>query len=103
MRRYLRQHLTGHFTGHPAPVGETYTQHLGRALRSSWSLAVAAVACTVHAFVPALFLSRAGDTVNRRHDEIRDLHKDLHKDDVRADDVHPADLHPDDLHTDGRA
>ena len=94
MRRYLRQHLTGHFTGHPASVGETYTQHLGRALRSSWSLAVAAVACTVHAFVPALFLSRAGDTVNRLHDEIRDLHKD---------DVHPADLHPDDMHTDGRA
>ncbi|RUA22529.1 MAG: hypothetical protein DSY73_07340 [Actinobacteria bacterium] len=99
MRRYLRQHLTGHFTGHPASVGETYTQHLARALRSSWSLAVAAVACTVHAFVPALFPSRAGDTVNRLHDEIRDLHKD----DVRADDVHPADLHPDDMHTDGRA
>jgi hypothetical protein len=52
------------------------------------------VACTLHAFVPALFLSRAGDTVNRLHDEIRDLHKD---------DVHPADLHPDDMHTDGRA
>jgi hypothetical protein len=90
MRRYLRQHLAGH----PASVGETYTQHPGRAPRSSWSLAVAAVACTVHAFVPALFLSRAGDTVNRLHDEIRDLHKD---------DVHPADLHPDDMHTDGRA
>ena len=90
MRRYLRQHLAGH----PASVGETYTQHLGREPRSSWSLAVAAVACTVHAFVPALFLSRAGDTVNRLHDEIRDLHKD---------DVHPADLHPDDMHTDGRA
>jgi hypothetical protein len=57
------------------------------------------VACTLHAFVPALFLSRAGDTVNRLHDEIRDLHKD----DVRPDDVHPADLHPDDMHTDGRA
>ncbi|HIM66854.1 MAG TPA: hypothetical protein EYM46_09875 [Acidimicrobiia bacterium] len=99
MRRYLRQHLTGHFTEHPASAGETYMQHLGRALRSSWSLAVAAVACTVHAFVPALFLSRAGDTVNGLHDEIRDLHKD----DVRADDVHPADLHPDDMHTDGRA
>ncbi|HJO98831.1 MAG: DUF6356 family protein [Acidimicrobiales bacterium] len=64
------------FTEHPAEVGETYGQHLGRAVRSAVSLAGAAIACTVHALVPALFVTTASRTITRLSDEIAGLRAD---------------------------
>ncbi|MBT3247057.1 MAG: hypothetical protein HN979_00655 [Actinobacteria bacterium] len=64
------------FAEHPATVGESYGQHLRRALRSAVSLGGAAIACTVHAFVPALFETTASRTVTRLNDEITGLHGD---------------------------
>lgn len=68
MKRFL--------TEHPATVGETYGQHLGRALRSAVSLAGAAIACVVHALLPALFVTTASRTITRLNDEIAGLRDD---------------------------
>lgn len=68
MKRFL--------TEHPATVGETYGQHLGRALRSAVSLAGAAIACAVHALLPAFFVTTASRTITRLNDEIAGLRDD---------------------------
>ncbi|MGI9169273.1 MAG: DUF6356 family protein [Caulobacteraceae bacterium] len=57
------------FLDHPASVGETYGQHLGVALSFAARLALAALACAVHALVPGLFVttgSRAVAALNER-------------------------------------
>ncbi|MDP6481324.1 MAG: DUF6356 family protein [Acidimicrobiales bacterium] len=68
MKRFL--------TGHPATVGETHGQHLGRALRSAVSLAGAAIACAVHVLLPAFFVTTASRTITRLNDEIAGLRDD---------------------------
>jgi hypothetical protein len=45
------------FRAHPRSVGETWTQHCAVALAFAALLARAALACLVHALVPALFKS----------------------------------------------
>lgn len=56
---------------HPASAGETYLQHLRRALRVAATLAMAAGAALVHALVPALCTTRASDTIFALHDDLR--------------------------------
>lgn len=58
------------FIEHPASTGETYGQHCRRALRVSWTLAAASMAAVVHALVPALFTTRASDTIFELHDDL---------------------------------
>jgi hypothetical protein len=64
------------FTDHSATVGESYGQHMRRALRSAVPPGGAVVACTVHALVPALFETTASRTATRLNDEITGLHTD---------------------------
>lgn len=42
------------FIDHPASAGESYSEHLGQAARFSAAMFVGALACLVHAVVPAL-------------------------------------------------
>jgi len=58
------------FIEHPASTGETYGQHCRRALRVSWTLAVTSMAAFVHALIPALFTTRASDTIFELHDDL---------------------------------
>ena len=58
------------FIEHPASTGETYGQHCRRALRVSTTLAVTSMAAFVHAMVPALFTTRASDTIFELHDDL---------------------------------
>ncbi|HBM56855.1 MAG TPA: hypothetical protein DD388_09490 [Acidimicrobiaceae bacterium] len=58
------------FIEHPASTGETYGQHCRRALRVSTTLAVTSMAAFVHALVPALFTTRASDTIFELHDDL---------------------------------
>ena len=58
------------FIEHPASTGETYGQHCRRALRVSWTLAGASMAAVVHALIPALFTTRASDTIFELHDDL---------------------------------
>lgn len=63
--------LLAPFVEHPASAGETYLQHLRRAVRVARTLAVAAGAALLHALVPALCTTRASDTIFALHDDLR--------------------------------
>jgi Family of unknown function (DUF6356) len=57
------------FTEHPASVGESYTQHLLRALCFGGRMVFAGIACLVHGVFPFLFVrtgSRAIAELNDR-------------------------------------
>ncbi|MBS0579818.1 MAG: hypothetical protein JSR36_11230 [Proteobacteria bacterium] len=61
--------LTSHFTAHPQSVGETYTEHLGRATSFGLRMVFAGLACLVHGLLPFLFVrtgSRAIAELNDR-------------------------------------
>ncbi len=44
------------FTEHPASVGETYFEHMGRAAGFSIRMLLGGMACLVHAILPFLFV-----------------------------------------------
>ena len=50
---------------HLAECGEGYFAHLRAALRISWILCGAVIACAVHAFVPGLFTRTASARVEQ--------------------------------------
>lgn len=57
------------FTDHPASVGESYTQHLFRAVYFGVRMVFAGLACLVHGVLPFLFVrtgSRAIAELNDR-------------------------------------
>ncbi len=57
------------FSEHPASVGETYSEHMGRAACFGGRMIAAGVACLVHALLPFLFVhtgSRAIGELNER-------------------------------------
>ena len=60
----------GPFTAHPASVGETWSQHARVALGFASSLALAAMAATVHAVLPFAFQTTASRAVDRLHARI---------------------------------
>ena len=62
--------IKGLFTSHPASVGETYGEHMRVALSFAGSLAKAAGAALVHAFLPFLFATTASLTVKRLYDRM---------------------------------
>jgi Family of unknown function (DUF6356) len=43
------------FTEHPASVGESYSEHLGRATSFGLRMMFAGIACLVHGVLPFLF------------------------------------------------
>lgn len=55
------------FLRHPRSVGETYGEHFAMALEFAAALFVAAVACLVHAIVPALFQTTASRIIASLH------------------------------------
>jgi len=57
------------FTDHPASVGESYTEHLFRAVYFGTRMVCAGIACLVHGVLPFLFVrtgSRAIAELNDR-------------------------------------
>jgi hypothetical protein len=57
------------FTEHPASVGESYTEHLFRAVYFGTRMVFAGIACVVHGMLPFLFVrtgSRAIAELNDR-------------------------------------
>ena len=57
------------FTEHPASVGESYTEHLFRAMYFGTRMMFAGIACLVHGVLPFLFVrtgSRAIAELNDR-------------------------------------
>jgi len=55
------------FTEHPHSVGETYVEHWQSAMGFAATMALLAVVCAVHAFVPGLFKQTASRTIDNLH------------------------------------
>ncbi|MEE9313251.1 MAG: DUF6356 family protein [Rhizobiaceae bacterium] len=58
------------FTDHPSSVEETYFEHLLFAGRFAFTLAAAAGAALIHAFIPCLFEKTAGNLIRKMHARI---------------------------------
>ena len=58
------------FTKHPRTVGESYLEHLGMALGFAATLALAALACLVHALLPFLFEKTGSRMIDALHDRM---------------------------------
>lgn len=58
------------FLEHPRSVGESYLEHQRHALGFGLSLFLAALACLVHALVPALFVRTGSTAVMRLHERM---------------------------------
>lgn len=53
------------FLEHPRSIGESYLEHQRHALGFGLSLFLAALACFVHALIPALFVRTGSTAVTR--------------------------------------
>jgi hypothetical protein len=58
------------FLDHPRSVGETYFEHQRTAFGFAGRLAIAAVACAIHALAPSLFVRTGSAAVSRLHDRM---------------------------------
>ena len=58
------------FLEHPRSVGESYVEHCGHALSFAGGLFVGAMACLIHAFIPALCETTASRAVGRLHERM---------------------------------
>jgi hypothetical protein len=58
------------FLAHPRSINESYLEHQACALKFSFSLIKAGLACFVHALVPGLFERTASGMVAKLHDEM---------------------------------
>ena len=51
------------FTEHPASVGESYGEHLGRAVCFGTRMVLAGIACLVHGVLPFLFVRTGSQAI----------------------------------------
>ncbi|HWZ61633.1 MAG TPA: DUF6356 family protein [Steroidobacteraceae bacterium] len=58
------------FTEHPASVGESYMEHMGRAACFGLRMMGAGAACLVHALLPFLFVSTGSAAVAELNDRM---------------------------------
>ena len=58
------------FTEHPRSVDESYFQHLAAAVGFSARLALAALACLIHAVFPFLFVKTGSAMITVLHDRM---------------------------------
>jgi uncharacterized protein DUF6356 len=58
------------FTEHPASVGETYIEHMGRAACFGLRMIGAGAACLVHALLPFLFVRTGSAAVAELNDRM---------------------------------
>ena len=58
------------FTDHPASVGESYLQHLGRAFGFGTRMIGAGIACLLHGFMPFLFVRTGSRAISELNDRM---------------------------------
>jgi hypothetical protein len=58
------------FTEHPASVGETYSEHMGRAACFGLRMIGAGIACLVHALLPFLFVRTGSAAITELNDRL---------------------------------
>ncbi len=59
------------FTEHPHSVGETYFEHMFKALKYSFILYYLFIVVMIHAFYPFLFTTTGSDEIERLHKELK--------------------------------
>ncbi|MDP6169535.1 MAG: DUF6356 family protein [Candidatus Marinimicrobia bacterium] len=59
------------FKEHPNSVGETYIQHMKKAIVYSIKLAMASVCCMIHSLFPFLFLDTASRISKKIYDDVQ--------------------------------
>jgi hypothetical protein len=59
------------FLHHPRAVGETYGEHFGVASTVGARMIAAGAACSLHAFVPAVFATTASRTIIDLHSRLK--------------------------------
>lgn len=63
------------FTAHPETVGESYTEHFAVAAGFGLRMALAGLACLVHAVLPFAFVTTASQTIRELHDRMMNRHR----------------------------
>jgi hypothetical protein len=58
------------FTAHPASVGESYAEHLARAVCFGTRMVFAGFACLVHGVLPFLFVRTGSRTITELNDRM---------------------------------
>ena len=58
------------FTEHPASVGETYTEHLAKAVCFGARMLLAGIACLVHGVLPFLFVRTGSRAIAELNDRL---------------------------------
>ena len=58
------------FTEHPASVGESYGEHLGRALCFGTRMIFAGIACLVHGVLPFLFVRTGSQAISELNERM---------------------------------
>jgi Family of unknown function (DUF6356) len=58
------------FTEHPASVGESYSEHLGRAACFGTRMIFAGIACLVHGVLPFLFVRTGSRAITQLNDRM---------------------------------
>lgn len=56
------------FTKHPSEVGESYWQHLSKAISFGLQMIVAGIVCLIHAVFPFLFIETASKMIHKLHE-----------------------------------
>jgi hypothetical protein len=65
-----RMDLIRAFTEHPASVGETYIEHLVRAVCFGTRMVLAGIACLVHGVLPFLFVRTGSQAITELNDRL---------------------------------
>ncbi len=63
---------TNIFTQHPNEVGLTYFQHFIFAWSIVYKMIKGALACSIHAFFPFLFIETASNIIKGLHEKVED-------------------------------
>ena len=58
------------FREHPASVGETYGKHFRHATGFGLRMVLGGIACTVHGFLPFLFVKTGSKQISELHDRM---------------------------------
>ena len=58
------------FTEHPASVGESYGEHLGRATYFGLRMLLAGMACLLHGLFPFLFVRTGSRAIGELHERM---------------------------------
>ena len=58
------------FTEHPASVGESYTEHLGRAMSFGTRMVFAGIACLLHGVLPFVFVRTGSRAIAELNDKM---------------------------------